>query len=234
MAGIRGKRKDGPAPTEIGERIWLSIAEGRLRPGTRLKEEELAEVFEVNRARIRQALTALEGEGLVRLMPNRGAVVAAPTVDEATDVFYARKAIERRVVERLAPLMTAPATEELRGLIAAERRAAMQNAVPDVIRLSGRFHVRLAELVGSEFLVKTMRDLVARSSLITAIYRDTAHFNCGPDEHDQIVDSLSRGDAAGAIAAMSGHLDHLESELHLVADRAGVADLRAALAGTEG
>ena len=58
---------------EIYNRIWLSIAERKLKPGTRLKEEQLAEIFSMSRARVRQALSALEHDGLVTLVPNRGA-----------------------------------------------------------------------------------------------------------------------------------------------------------------
>ncbi|WP_199286082.1 GntR family transcriptional regulator [Paracoccus suum] len=229
MDQITAERGKGANAAEIGERIWLAIAEGRLRPGTRLKEEELAEIFAVNRARVRQALADLSREGLVTIVPNRGAFVAAPSVEEAADVFYARHAIERRVVERLAAAITPAAVAELRELIAEERRASADSNIPDVIRLSGRFHIRLAELVGTDFLATIMRDLVARSSLITAVYRDTAHFNCGPDEHGAIVDCLARGDGAGAVEAMGGHLAHLESELHLSPARIGSADLRSAL-----
>lgn len=230
VSDVRADRSKGATPAEIGERIWLAIAEGRLRPGTRLKEEELAEVFSVNRARIRQALSDLSREGLVTILPNRGACVAAPTVQEAGDVFFARKMIEQRVVERLAATAPpAPVVEELRALIAQERTAAAADNVAEVIRLSGRFHIRLAELLESDFLAKIMRDLVARSSLITAVYRDTAHFNCGPDEHEAIVACLAAGDGAGAVAAMGSHLAHLESELHLSPARIGSADLRSAL-----
>lgn len=207
--------RDAPAPAEISERIWLAIAERRLRPGTRLKEEELAEIFGVSRARIRQALAGLEREGLVTILPNRGAFVAAPTVEEAGDVFFARKAIERRVVERLAPRITPDDIAGLRAHVARERIAAAEDAVPDVIRLSGGFHQKLAELVGSDFLNSILRDLVARSSLITAVYRNTAHYNCGPDEHDAVIDCLERGDAAGAAQAMGVHLDHIEADLKL-------------------
>lgn len=228
-ADPKSPRAKGLAPAQIGERIWLAIAEGRLRPGTRLKEEELAEIFAVNRARIRHALADLARDGLVTMVPNRGSFVAAPSVEEASDVFHARHAIERRVVQRLSAAVSADGVAELRALIAAERRAASEANTPEVIRLSGRFHIRLAELVGSDFLATILRDLVARSSLITAIYRDTAHFNCGPDEHEAIVGYLAQGDGDGAVAAMGKHLDHLESELHLSADRVATSDLRSAL-----
>ena len=106
------------APTAIiCEKIWLAIAERRLRPGTRLKEEQLAEIFSVSRARIRQALTALERDGLVTIMPNRGAFVSEPSVDEARDVFVTRRAIEQRVVERLCERATVEDIERMRSHI---------------------------------------------------------------------------------------------------------------------
>lgn len=99
-----------PAATveAICERVWLAIAERRLRPGTRLKEEQLAEIFEVSRARIRQAFAALERDGLIVLVPHRGACVAEPTIDEAQDVFFARRAIEKRVVDERQPTWPPP------------------------------------------------------------------------------------------------------------------------------
>ncbi|NVP72777.1 GntR family transcriptional regulator, partial [Vibrio cholerae] len=57
---------------QIAERIWLSIAERRLRPGMRLKETELADVFGVSRAKVRQVLVTLERDGLVVLESNKG------------------------------------------------------------------------------------------------------------------------------------------------------------------
>ncbi|MDO5703586.1 MAG: GntR family transcriptional regulator [Paracoccus sp. (in: a-proteobacteria)] len=222
-------RPDNKTPlgvSEISERIWLAIAGRRLRPGTRLKEEELAEIFGVSRARIRQALAALEREGLVTILPNRGAFVSAPTVEEAGDVFFARKAVEQRVVERLASRITSQAVADLRDHVARERVAADNNQVSDVIRLSGGFHQKLAELLGSEFLSSVLRDLIARSSLITAVYRDTAHYNCGPDEHSAVIDRLERGDAAGAAEMMGRHLDHIEANLKLDRDSHGRQDLK--------
>lgn len=221
-------------PAEIGERIWLAIAERRLRPGTRLKEEELAEIFGVTRARIRQALAGLEREGLVTIVPNRGALVAAPTVEEAGDVLFARRAIEQRIVERLAGQIRAgdvapDAIAGLRAHVDRERAAAKAGVAADLIRLSGGFHQRLAELVGSAFLCSVLRDLISRSSLITAIYRDTAHDNCGPDEHDRIIDALSRGDVDAVRAAMGAHLDHIEADLDLDRHRQPEPDLRSAL-----
>lgn len=215
---------------QIVEKIWLSIAERRLRPGIQLKEEQLATIFNVSRARVRQALTVLERDGLVTMIPNRGAFVSKPTVQEARDVFSVRKAVERCIVERLCSSSLKENVKRLRDHVNLERIANRDDVTTDIIKLSGGFHLLLAELTGSDFLFTTMRDLISRSSLITAIYRKTDHFNCGPDEHAEIVKAISAKEVEKAIHLMEHHLEHVVSELDLSELRELSYDLRAALA----
>ncbi len=201
--------------TVICERIWLAIAERKLRPGTRLKEEQLAEIFSVSRARVRQALALLERDGLVTLIPNRGAFVAEPTVDEARDVFFARRTIEGRLVERLCARAKAPDIARLRAHVKKERVAHRNGDVSGIVRLSGGFHLLIGELAGSSYLFDVLRDLVSRTSLITAMYQPRLLHSCGPDEHDAVVDHIAANDAAAAVRTMDHHLSHVESELDL-------------------
>lgn len=216
---------------QIVEKVWLSIAERRLRPGVQLKEGQLAGIFDVSRARIRQALAALEREGLVTIIPNRGAFVCQPSVDEARDVFAVRRAVEACVVERIGASGVSTADlERLRHHVALERVANARDATTDIIKLSGGFHLLLAEISGSDFLFGMMRDLISRTSLITAVYRQTARFNCGPDEHDEIVEHIASGDFRKAAGLMDHHLEHVESELDLREVREVSHDLKAALA----
>lgn len=218
----------GPT-AEICERIWLSIAEKRLRPGARLKEEQLAEIFDVSRARVRQALAVLESDGLVTIVPNRGAFVAEPGVDEARDVFHVRKQIEARVMERLVDRITDAQIPLLEAHLAQEREADLRGDTSATIRLSGGFHLLLAELAGSSFLFGILRDLISRSSLITAIYRSQHLHNCGPDEHAALIARISARDKAGAMQIMLDHLQHVEDELDLTEEIPTTRDLRQAL-----
>lgn len=222
--------QNGPSTQQIVEKVWLSIAERRLRPGVQLKEEQLAAIFNVSRARIRRALTVLERDGLVTIIPNRGAFVSKPSVEEARDVFFVRRTVERCVVERLCKSVSKADLKRLREHVAKERIANTQDVTTDIIKLSGGFHLLLAETVGSDFLFTTMRDLISRSSLITAVYRNTNRFNCGPDEHAEIVEAISANDADKATHLMAHHLEHVESELDLSEIRDLSHDLRAALA----
>ena len=221
--------QSGPSTQQIVEKVWLSIAERRLRPGVQLKEEQLATIFNVSRARIRQALTVLERDGLVTIIPNRGAFICKPSVEEARDVFFVRRTVERCVIERLCVSVSKPNLKRLRDHVAKERIANAQDITTDIIKLSGGFHLLLAETVGSDFLFTTMRDLISRSSLITAVYRNTNRFNCGPDEHAEIVEAITNNDAEKATRLMAHHLEHVESELDLSEIRDLSHDLRAAL-----
>lgn len=212
--------------SEISERIWLAIAQGRLAPGARLKEEELAESFEVGRARIRAVLLQLSREGLVDIVPNKGAQVAAPDVQEARDVFYLRATVETRIAAQLVGNLQESGAETLRDIIRRERQAIAEGHLADVIRLSGLFHLKLAELTGSSVLHSILRDLISRSSLITAVYRDSGYFNCGPDEHVEIVDALMRKEEDEVLRLVSAHIEHLRADLNLSSEQKPSKNLR--------
>lgn len=215
---------------QIAERIWLAIAERRLRPGTRLKEAELAEIFEASRARIRQALALLEREGLIASEANRGAFVAKPSADEARDIFHIRRQVERRVLERLIAHVDDGMLARMFKHIEKERVATAANDQREIIKLSGGFHVMLAEMAQAQFLGGLMRDLISRTSLITAVFRDSDKYNCGPDEHETILLHLKNGDLRQAQDAMLHHLEHVEEELRLDDNRDHVKSLKDALA----
>ncbi|MDN5786791.1 GntR family transcriptional regulator [Pseudorhodobacter sp.] len=211
---------------EICERIWLSIAEKKLRPGTRLKEEELSEVFDVSRARIRQVLSALESDGLVTIVANRGAFVAEPDINEARDVFHVRKQIEDRIIGHVIARVSNDEIMQLERHTAKEREAASRQDRSATIKLSGGFHLLLAELSGSTFLHGILHDLISRSSLISVIYRRTELHDCGPDEHVALIARIKARDFEGARAILHDHLQHIEDDLDLETEDTSLRDLR--------
>jgi DNA-binding GntR family transcriptional regulator len=214
----------------IYERIRAAISERKLRPGIRLKEEELAGIFTVSRARVRQALAALERDGLVTLVPNRGAFVAEPSIEDARDVFFARRVVEAGLLERLCTTVTPAAVDRLRAHVSEERAARVRGDTASVVRLGGGFHLLVAELAGSRYLHDVLGDLVSRTSLIKTMYQPRASQDCGPDEHDAVVEAIARGDAVAAQAAMDHHLKHTEDALHFDLGEERLRDLRDILA----
>src|ERR1700677_4989850 len=95
VAGGQTQAAKAESPeTTIYDKIHRAIAERRLLPGSRLVEDQLAEVFGVSRMRIRWVLQSLARDKVVTLHKNRGACVAEPTVKEAKEVFAARRLLE--------------------------------------------------------------------------------------------------------------------------------------------
>ena len=128
----------------VYEHVFDAILEQRLAPGTRLSEEALGEIFGVSRTIIRRALSRLGHEGVVLLRPNRGAVVASPSVEEARQVFFARRMVEKAITELAVEHATAEQLAELRQMVSDERDSFVRGDRGAGIRLSGEFHLQLA------------------------------------------------------------------------------------------
>lgn len=225
-----GKKRESADEDAIYERILAAIFEHRLQPGTKLGEDRLARIFGVSRARIRRILPRLAHERLVTLEPNRGAFVAKPSVAEARDIFDARRLIEPGIVARFMRTAERGAVARLRAHVGAERKARAAGDNPAIIRLSGEFHVLMAEIAGNTMLARTMRELTSLTCLIIALYDSPAVPHCRSDEHAEIVDAIAAGDKARATRLMVDHLNHVEQGLDLNIDQAAAVDLEQALA----
>jgi DNA-binding GntR family transcriptional regulator len=231
-AGRRARRVAvKPATTEtITARLSAAITEHRLPPGTRLVEESLGGVFGVSRTKVRQALFQLARAKLVTMASGRGACVARPGVQEAREIFEARRVIERALVWRFTQVASEAHFARLRGHIDKERAALAAGDTRNGTRLSGEFHQLIAELSGNTVLAELLRELVSRTSLIIVLYGSTLPASCSSDEHAELLAKIESRDAEGALRMMAHHLDHIERGLNLREEEQPTVDLRTALA----
>jgi DNA-binding GntR family transcriptional regulator len=213
---------------EVHERIWSAIMDHSLPPETRLVETELCEIFGLGRTRLRQVLQRLAHERMVTLLRNRGAKVSKPTVREAREVFAARRVIEASVVESFIKDATRKDVKRLHEHVAREQDAWQTNNRRAIIKLSGEFHLLVADSAGNDILLGLLRDLVSRSSLIIAVYQAPGTSPCPPEAHRQLTSALERRDKA-AVKMMMQHLDHVFTDLMLEERDAGRVDLKAVL-----
>lgn len=204
-----------PDIEEIAERITTAVMEHRLPPGIKLAEERLAGAFGVSRTKIRQALTVLSREGLVKLHPNRGAFVTSPSVQEALDLFATRRLVEPEIVRNVIARASKGDIKRLRAHLAAEDDARRRGDRRAIIKLSGSFHILLAELGGNTFIEKLMAELCPLTCLIISLYDAPQTPACPEDEHVHIVDAIERKDEDEAVRLMIAHLDHVKNELRL-------------------
>lgn len=202
----------------IRESLRNAIIDRRLTPGTKLSEAEVGQLFDVSRTVVRSALQMLAFEGLIKTERNRGAFVSNPTPDEARQVFASRRLIEPGImaaaVERLTDDDLIAFRQQLR-----EETLYLQQRGPSArraeIKASGDFHLLLAKVAGNAILQKFMDELVARSSLVIALYGGSGASSCGHNEHEEILHAMEQRDATRASALMLHHIDHIEADLDL-------------------
>ena len=210
-------------------RIWRAVLEHRLPPGTKLVEDRLAELFNTSRAQVRDVLSRLANEGVVDMVPNRGAFIAAPTPEQTREVFEARRLIEPAVVQRLIARRDAAALQTLRQIVDEEQQARARVERPTIVRLSGVFHIELARLAGNRMLARTMHELATLTVLAIFLY-DAPHATaCREDEHEQILNAIARRRGERAVELMLQHLDHIEGSLNLRPRSDAPVDLAAVL-----
>jgi DNA-binding GntR family transcriptional regulator len=225
-AGRRGAIDDAT----IYDSVYTAIVDHIIMPGTKLPEDVLARAFGVSRTRIRKVLLALSHENLVTLQHNRGASVAKPSVQEAREVFAARRIVETGIAAELARRITTPQLAALRRFVAREHAAEAARDRSTGIRLSGEFHLELAKLIGNEPLSGFLRALISRTSLIIAVYEAPGNTMCSHAEHGALLDRLAAHDVAGSVRYMEEHLQRLEDGLDLAAAKRRPVDLQGVFA----
>ena len=196
----------------VYELLCRAIIEQSLKPGMRLPEDLVGEQFGVSRTIVRHALVRLETEGLVVSKRNRGAFVAEPTIEEARQIFEARRCLETEVTRLLVERMPRAGFDALEAHVRREQGIRGKDG-PVSIRLAGEFHILMAELSGNTVLAKYVTQVVRRCSLIMAMFARSHSSDCAVDEHSQIIEAIRSKDTERAMHLMEHHLG-------AVADRA--------------
>ncbi len=230
MALIDDDLRQPPPDAAIVDRVVGAVMEQKLAAGAKLPEAPLCEAFDCSRSQIRRVLIVLAERGVVALHQNRGAFVASPGAEEARNVFAARRAVERAIVLAAASRIDPGALEDLRANAHAGCAAQARGDRGESIRLSGLFHLRLAEAAGNAVLTRFLEDLVARTSLIIGLYGARATRSCSEDAHEALVAALAARDGARAAELMDTHLDHIERLLDIRDAAETPADIRGVFA----
>lgn len=199
----------------ISEALSLAIHEHRIAPGTKLGEDELGDIYGVSRTVVRAALQSLAHVQLVEMRRNRGAFVARPSLVEAHEVFEARELLEPRTARSAAARATKSDIALLERHIKDEH-AALDAADPGrALYLSGLFHMEIARIANQSTIAGIIETLVARSSLIIALYWRRESALCEKHAHHALVRALADHEENIAEELMRSHLVDVHSALDL-------------------
>jgi len=210
---VTSKASETSITHSIVEALTRAIVEHRLLPGAKLAEQKLASHFGVSRTLVRQALFQLSQNRLIRMVPARGAFVAAPSVEEARQVFAVRRMLETQMVSEFARNITPARIKSLKTHIQQEREAVAKEDVTGRTELLGDFHVHMASLMGNQVLAQMLGELISRCALITLMYQSRSEAQHSTEEHEEIVLALEAKDEKKAVRLMSEHLLHVEEGL---------------------
>jgi DNA-binding GntR family transcriptional regulator len=197
-----------PRAEDLYSRIFDAILEQRLNASSRFTEESLARMFSVRRSDIRGVLTRLSHQQIIVLRANHRPRVATLDAEQTRQTLHARRLTETTLVRLVCRQPRAQPLNRLHALLERERHCTERGPA---IRLSGEFHLLLAEMAGNAPLAHFLGSLVPLTSLAIAQFDAQMEAPCA--WHEDIINALERGDAVTAEALLNRHLDILEQML---------------------
>ena len=193
---------------EISEKLRIDILAERIKPGDKLTEQAMCKEFGVSRTPVREALRNLEAEGLIEMIPNRGAFVIGLSASAVTDLYALRIQSEmqavRWAVERHTPEQLA-AIEEILDFM---RFYTERGDAKRMRAVNAEFHRRIAAASGNRFLIDNLARIqeYIKYSKHVLPYRK-AELEIILKEHKSIYNSFKRNDPEGGAMAMKKHID---------------------------
>ena len=192
---------------EVVERLRDMIVQGELAPGVKLNERVLCERLRTSRTPVREAIKYLASEGLVELLPNRGAIVSPITAATVREMFEILGALEALAGELACANASDADIAEIRALHYQMLAHHARGELAPYFRCNQEIHMRLVEAAGNAILANTYRALnghVRRARYMANLSHE--RWDHAVDEHQKILEALSRRDRALLPALLRSHL----------------------------
>lgn len=195
-------------PQHALERLRRAVVAGELRPGDRIRQEEVAAELGISVASVREALTVLEQEGQVRYEPRRGYFVAELDVADLEEIYDLRRVLETRAARLALPLLDAAAMARLRAAATACADASAAGDVAAELDANRRFHFALLEVPGQPHSIRVIRMLWDATEPYRALYYSAPEERRRSLEaHERILAAVADRDADRLVAELDAHRD---------------------------
>ncbi|NLY30745.1 MAG: GntR family transcriptional regulator [Firmicutes bacterium] len=198
----------------IYEMVKEQILNQSIPPGTRIMEGDISEELGVSRTPVREAMSQLERDGLVRVEPRRGIFVKEVCEKDIIDVCEVREVLEALAIRKAAALASDEQVQELRAISQEYADAYLYGEHSQCITLDRKFHETLAAIAGNgklEELIGEISDLVQMTRLMDCRY--AANFEATIAEHNEIIEAVAAHNVDAAAVALEKHMRRVKGNL---------------------
>ncbi|MFB0899904.1 MAG: GntR family transcriptional regulator [Polaromonas sp.] len=194
---------------QVALRLREMLVESRIAPGAKLNERELSEVLNVSRTPLREAIKMLAAEGLVELLPNRGAIAVELSPADVLNTFEVMAGLEAQSGELAAERITDTEMAEIQAMHYEMLAAYTRRDLPAYYRLNAAIHAAINAAAKNPVLSATYRQVNARlQALRFRSNQDGEKWAAAMKEHEQMIDALTQRDPAAMRAVLLSHLNH--------------------------
>jgi DNA-binding GntR family transcriptional regulator len=196
-----------PLRRRVEDELREAIVGGRFRPGERLRERELVELLGVSRTSLREALRQIEAEGLIRLEPNRGPVVATIGYEEVEQIYAARGVLEALACQLFAENASHAELERLKAACESLVQAARDGDAERALQVKIAFYEVIFEGCGNRIVCQMLRQINNRTRLLRRLtLSEPDRLPDMASEIQEVVDAIARRDAERAWTAALHHV----------------------------
>ena len=199
----------------LADDLRAAILDGRLAPGERLIEMDLAEQFETSRAPVREAIRLLASERLVQLRRNRGAVVVTPSIDDVLEVYAIRLSLGAIALAHAVQADSGDSLDDARALLDRMRDPIVRANAAAMVEADLEMQAAIFALSGlpriCAALSATENEIRFFVSALDITY-DTLDRDIQIDNHERVLDAIAASDAETAISTWESHIERTVAE----------------------
>lgn len=192
---------------QVAQRLRQMLVEGRIAPGAKLNERALSELLNVSRTPLREAIKMLAAEGLVELLPNRGAVAVSLSEQDILDTFEVMAGLEAQSGELAAERITAQELAEIQAMHFEMLAAYTRRDLSAYYSLNSRIHGAISAAAKNPVLAQVYTQVNARlQALRFRSNQDGEKWKRAVKEHEKMIEALATHDAAAMRDVLLTHL----------------------------
>ena len=200
---------------QAADALRRKIMSGELAEGCSLRQDALAAEFGISRIPLREALVQLEGEGLVRIVAHKGAVVAGLSIDEISELFMLRSVLEPLLLKKSAPKLTPDDYARLDAILADYKVELLAQHTTRWGELNTRLHDVLLSRADQPRTAAIVATLLQQTDRYTRMQLSLSadSIRQAQQEHEELVGLCRAGDVRGAASLLKRHIEHASRDL---------------------